>query len=343
MNCRGTAPPTTLSTNSKPAALPAAARPRCRRPRTGRARRTASRAGRARRRGLRSVSRSATRTGSVSTSTPCRVRSRSSSTSRCASPIDHSTIWCVSGVDLHPHRGVLGDQPGQPLHELVLVAAGPGAETAVGSSGSGIVHGSISAGAAGVRQRVPGLRAARAGRPPRRRRPGRASTGVSAAPSGMRHGADALVHVVVGVPVRSRARRHEPGEVPGDVHGRVRHQRCRRTPGPARAGRRTGRSWSCTTSATSGPSGSQADRLARLARPAPSRSAAGAPAATGSRAPSPRAARRRRGRSPPPPAAPGGTTPRATAVSRSATRVSKPTVLARQPAVEQACRPRTPG
>ncbi len=44
------------------------------------------------------VSRSDTRTGTESTATPYRLRSRSSSTSTCASPMHHSTSWLVSAL-----------------------------------------------------------------------------------------------------------------------------------------------------------------------------------------------------------------------------------------------------
>ena len=74
--------------------------------------------------GFCSVSRSATRTGPVVTSTPCRVRSRSSSTSRCASPIDHTTTWWVSRLTSVRSVGSSAAQPGERLGQLVLVRAG---------------------------------------------------------------------------------------------------------------------------------------------------------------------------------------------------------------------------
>src|SRR6266540_921219 len=90
------------------------------------------------------VSRSATRTGSVSISTPPE-RSRSRTTSACASPMHHRTSWCVSA--LRSSRIVGSPATSRPRFlarasssERVL------ATMATGSSGSGISQGAISSG-----------------------------------------------------------------------------------------------------------------------------------------------------------------------------------------------------
>ncbi len=144
MNCRGTAPPTTLSTNSKPppegsgstsmsqtaycpwppdcftcrpwpSALPA------------------------------NVSRSWTRSGTDSTSTPYRLRSRSSRTSRCASPMHHRTSWWVS--ELFSSFSVGSSATSRPMPwDSLSSSALDFATMATGSSGSGISQGSISSG-----------------------------------------------------------------------------------------------------------------------------------------------------------------------------------------------------
>ena len=144
MNCDGTAPPTTLTTNSKPVPRSSGSTsmshtaycpwpPDCLTCRPFAAALPAK------------VSRSGTTTGTVSSSTPC-SRSRSSSTSACASPMHHSTSWWVSG--LRSSRSV-----GSPAVSLARPLASASsslrvfARTATGSSGSGISHGAISSGA----------------------------------------------------------------------------------------------------------------------------------------------------------------------------------------------------
>jgi hypothetical protein len=90
------------------------------------------------------ASRSATRTGSVVSSTPP-ARSRSNTTSACASPMHHSTSWWVSG--LRSSRRV-----GSPAASRArFLASASSSErvfgtTATGSSGSGISHASTSSG-----------------------------------------------------------------------------------------------------------------------------------------------------------------------------------------------------
>ena len=126
MNCRGTAPPTTLSTNSKPAPDSSGSTsmsqtaywpwpPDCFtcRPWPGRlaGERLAQLARAA------APTRRRRRSGCVS---------RSSSTSRCASPMHHSTSWWVSG--LFSSRSVGSSATSRPsaLRELVLVGLGLG-------------------------------------------------------------------------------------------------------------------------------------------------------------------------------------------------------------------------
>jgi hypothetical protein len=94
------------------------------------------------------VSRSATLTGSVSTSAPP-ARSRANTTSACASPMHHSTSWWVSA--LRSRRSVgspatsrfrLRDRASSSLRVLATMATG--------SSGSGICHGVMSSGRSGA-------------------------------------------------------------------------------------------------------------------------------------------------------------------------------------------------
>ena len=179
------------------------------------------------------VSRSATRTGSVSSSTPPE-RSRSSTTSACASPMHHSTSWRVSG--LRSSRMVGSPATRRPRFlasasssERVL------ATMATGSSGSGMSHGPIRSGLSFVESVSPVsavLDLVIAQMSP--------ATHVGhlaqlAAERGVEVG-DPLVGVVVGVaarlPCRGRTRaRWSPGAA------------CRRRPGPATPGRRRSR-WS---------------------------------------------------------------------------------------------------
>ncbi len=94
--------------------------------------------------GLPNVSRSGTTTGTVSSSTPC-SRSRSSSTSACASPIHHSTSWWVSALRSSRRVGSPAVSLPRPLarasSSLRVLAA-----TATGSSGSGMSQAPTSSG-----------------------------------------------------------------------------------------------------------------------------------------------------------------------------------------------------
>ena len=160
------------------------------------------------------VSRSATLTGSVSSSTPPE-RSRSSTTSACDSPMHQSTSWWVSG--LRSRRSV-----GSPATSRARFLASASsservlATTAIGSSGSGIVHGSMSSGLSlpdrvspvsalpdlVIAQMSPAMQYGTS-------RSCRAERRVD-----VRH---PLVGVVVGVAALGQA-------VPGDVHGLLRAQ-----------------------------------------------------------------------------------------------------------------------
>ena len=123
MNCRGTEPPTTLSTNSKPAPsgsgstsmsqtanwpcppdcltclpCPFAEPPK--------------------------VSRSGTRRSTLSTLTPNRLASPSSTTPAWASPMHHSTIWWVSGFCSIRSVGSSAASRCKPDRQLVVVGLG---------------------------------------------------------------------------------------------------------------------------------------------------------------------------------------------------------------------------
>ena len=102
------------------------------------------------------VARSGTRTGSVSTSTPCRVSSRSSSTSACASPMHHSTSWPVSALRSSRTVGSSAASRASPVPSLSS-SERERALTATGSSGSGSSQASIEQRVVLVRQRVAGL------------------------------------------------------------------------------------------------------------------------------------------------------------------------------------------
>ena len=230
-SCVGTAPPTTLSTNSKPEPgrqrldldvadrVLAVAAGLLDVPALGR--RLAARTSPA---AARPPARSPART-------PC-SRSRSSTTSACASPMHHSTSWWVSALRSSRSVGSPAVSRASPLasassSERVL------ARTAIGSSGSGMSHGATSSGVVLGRDGVAGLGAGQlgdrddvAGDREVDRAQGRAERREQVP--------DPLVGVVVGVPALGQP-------VPGDVHGQVRLAACRRRPAPARPARRTGR------------------------------------------------------------------------------------------------------
>src|ERR1039458_2241805 len=144
MNWRGTTPPTVLSTNSKPPESASGSTSTWQMPNspwppvcfTFRPRPWALPP---------IVSRSGTRRLVVSTATPCRWPSRSSSTSACASPMHHSTSCLVSA--LFSRRSVGSSATSRySAWESLSSSALDLATMATGSSGSGIVHGSISSG-----------------------------------------------------------------------------------------------------------------------------------------------------------------------------------------------------
>ena len=239
MNCRGTAPPTTLSTNSKPDAgrqrldldvadrelavaaglldVPAVA--------LGRA---------GERLAQRHPQRHRVDGDAVAVAQPVEQHVDV----RLAHAPQHQLVGL--GVVLEPQRRVLGDQPRQALRRACPRRPWSAATTATGSSGSGISHGSISSGSSlsdsvsPVSARV-SLATAHdvAG-------DGAAATVRCVLPSGDGQRADPLVDVVVLV-ARASGR---SAEVAGHVHGRVRAQRAGEDPDQARSGRRTGRSWS---------------------------------------------------------------------------------------------------
>src|SRR4051794_31403563 len=144
MNCRGTAPPTTLSTNSNPVPRGSGSTvmsqtaycpwpPDCL---TCRPCPVAW---------ATKVSRSGTLTSSVSTVTPNRSTSPASTVSTCAWPIVHSTTWWVSWLCSSRSVGSSAVSrcrapPSLSSSDLVLGCS------ATGSSGSGSTQGSISTG-----------------------------------------------------------------------------------------------------------------------------------------------------------------------------------------------------
>ena len=124
MNCRGTEPPTTLSTNSKPAPAGSGSTsmsqtaywpwpPDCLTCRPWPVGRAGERLAQRHPHG---------RPGRPST--PYRLRSRSSSTSTCASPMHHSTSWWVSGLCSSRSVGSSATSRARPWRELVLVGLG---------------------------------------------------------------------------------------------------------------------------------------------------------------------------------------------------------------------------
>ncbi len=140
------------------------------------------------------------------------------------------------GVVLQPQRRVLGDQPGEALGQLVLVGLGLARRSATGSSGSGISPRLHQQRLVLGREGVAGLG------------PGQLGDRADVAGDALRDGAlrlaqrrgqraDPLVDVVVLVPAVGQA-------VAGDVHRSRPGAACRRRPGPGRSGRRTGRWWS---------------------------------------------------------------------------------------------------
>ena len=160
MNCVGTDPPTTWDTNSNPDPRGSGSNstwqtaywpcpPDCLtwRPVT--------------RAGLRIVARSGTLTGSVSTSAPL-ARRRDSTTSACASPMHHSTVWCVSG--LRSRRSVGSAATSRvSVRPSASSSARLRATTATGSSGSGRFQHDSSSGSDAARDGVAGLGAAELG------------------------------------------------------------------------------------------------------------------------------------------------------------------------------------
>ena len=176
------------------------------------------------------------RSGTVSTWAPV-ARSRSSTTSACASPRHHSTSWPVSAC--RSTRTVGSPAVSRPS-ALASASSSPrvAASTAIGSSGSGISHGAISSGAdfAEIVSPVSAVPS----RPTAQMSPATArSIGRSVAPSGEKICADPLVGVVVGMPALaaavarrcgSRLRRQRAGEHAQDrqpaevrVDGRAHH------------------------------------------------------------------------------------------------------------------------
>ena len=145
MNCRGTTPPTILSTNSNPAAPDGSGStsiwqiPNSPWPPVCLTFRPSPRAEQP------TVSRSGTRSDTVSTATPYRDDSRSSSTSEWASPIDQSTSWWVSAFISSRMVGSSATSRASAVASLSS-SAFDRATNATGSSGSGIDHGSISSG-----------------------------------------------------------------------------------------------------------------------------------------------------------------------------------------------------
>ena len=86
------------------------------------------------------VSRSGTRSSTVSTATPYRRDSASSTTPEWASPMHHNTIWWVSGFCSMRSVGSSAASRCNPTDSLSSSVLARGC-TAIGSSGSGIVHG----------------------------------------------------------------------------------------------------------------------------------------------------------------------------------------------------------
>ena len=193
----------------------------------------------------------------TSTSTPYRLRSRSSSTSTCASPMHHSTSWWVSELCSSRSVGSSATSRPRPWDELVLVGLGLAPRSATGSSGSGISHGSISSGSSLAESVSPV--SARVSLATAQMSPAM-HCGDGALRLAQRRGerADPLVDVVVLVAAvgRGRARRRARSR-PGAG--------CRRRPGPGEIRPTYGSVVVLTTSATSGPSGSQVSGPARLA------------------------------------------------------------------------------
>ena len=91
------------------------------------------------------VSRSGTRSGTCSTSTPYLLLSRSSRTSTWASPMHHRTSCPVSGFDSSRSAGSSATSRPSPVDSLSSSAFDL-ARIAIGSSGSGMSHASTSSG-----------------------------------------------------------------------------------------------------------------------------------------------------------------------------------------------------
>ena len=208
--------------NRRPAA---AAPPRCRRSRTGRDRRTASRAARGPSRATAKVSRIATMTGLGSTATPYLLRSRSSACSEWASPITHSTTWPVSGFCSIRRLGSSARSRTRAVDSLSSSERDI-ASMATGSSAGRHRPRAQHSWLVRIGERVAGLRA---GQPADRGDVTRhhACCRHVVLAERVRQGADPLVLVVVLVagPVGEEGR-----EVPGDVHRDVGRQGPREHP-----------------------------------------------------------------------------------------------------------------
>ncbi len=216
MNCLGTTPPTILSTNSNPAAPAGSGStsmwqiPNSPCPPVCFTFRPSPRAD------TDTVSRSGTRSVTVSTATPYREDSRSSSTSACASPMHHSTSWWVSG--LISSRIVGSSATSRPsAADSLSSSAFDRATIATGSSGSGIVHGSMSSGCS-REDRVSPVSAVDSFATAQIEPAWHSVTRPLLLAEGRGERADPLVVVVVGVPALGPP-------VPGHVHRHVGAQR----------------------------------------------------------------------------------------------------------------------
>ena len=133
----------------------------------------------------------------------------------------HMSSCSVAGFTSHPDRRILGLQPGQPLHQLVLLAGGAGRDGngqqrfghrprrehgRVGRIGQGVTG--LRVGQPGDRHDVAGDGAADRLRPPQR-------PGDRAGP---------FVEIVLGVPGLVLRMPGEPGEMAADVHRHVGQQ-----------------------------------------------------------------------------------------------------------------------
>ena len=162
------------------------------------------------------VSRNGTRSSTLSTATPYRDDSRSSSTSAWASPMHHSTSWWVSAFISSRMVGSSATSRGSAADSLSS-SAFDRATNATGSSGSGIDHGSISSGCS-LDESVSPVSAVDSFATAHTEPAGHDVSGRCSLPSGVGQRADPLVVIVVGVPAGGPP-------VPGHVHRRVRRER----------------------------------------------------------------------------------------------------------------------